>query len=196
MNKLIFGSAAVAAMALTAPAQAAVISFDGLSGGNGSVFTGPYVEDGFTVSAGRGDVFEGQIFGNPEPSLVVGSVFGGGPIGSVQVLGGVFNFNSFDLSTQNGTGEYQVEGFFNGSSVFSLAGSLSPSGFQTISGLAGNIDQLNFILTANGTSVNLDNIDVSAAVPEPATWAFMILGFGAIGGALRRRKTNVKVSYA
>lgn len=196
MNKLIFGSAAVAAMALTAPAQAAVISFDGLSGGNGSVFTGPYVEDGFTVSAGRGDVFEGQIFGNPEPSLVVGSVFGGGPIGSVQVLGGVFNFNSFDLSTQNGTGEYQVEGFFNGSSVFSLVGSLSPGGFQTISGLAGNIDQLNFILTANGTSVNLDNIDVSAAVPEPATWAFMILGFGAIGGALRRRKTNVKVSYA
>ncbi|SIN62103.1 PEP-CTERM protein-sorting domain-containing protein [Parasphingorhabdus marina DSM 22363] len=35
------------------------------------------------------------------------------------------------------------------------------------------------------------------AVPEPATWAFMILGFGAIGGAMRRqRKTNVKVSYA
>ena len=40
-----------------------------------------------------------------------------------------------------------------------------------------------------------------AAVPEPATWAFMILGFGAIGGAMRRqkntaRKANVKVSYA
>ena len=35
------------------------------------------------------------------------------------------------------------------------------------------------------------------AVPEPATWAFMILGFGAIGGAMRRqRKANVKVSYA
>ncbi|WP_422344363.1 PEPxxWA-CTERM sorting domain-containing protein [Parasphingorhabdus sp.] len=196
MKKLIFGSAAVAAMALTAPAQAAVISFDDLGGSNGDVFTGPYIEDGFTVSAVRGDVFEGHIFGNPEPSLVFGSVFGGGPVGSVQVLGGIFNFNSFDLTTQNGTGEYQVDGFLNGSSVFSLAGSLSPGGFQTISGLAGNIDQLNFILTANGTSVNLDNIDVSAAVPEPATWAFMILGFGAIGGALRRRKTNVKVSYA
>lgn len=35
------------------------------------------------------------------------------------------------------------------------------------------------------------------AVPEPATWAFMIIGFGAIGGAMRRqRKANVKVSYA
>lgn len=36
-----------------------------------------------------------------------------------------------------------------------------------------------------------------AGVPEPATWAFMILGFGAIGGALRsRRRTRVSVAYA
>lgn len=39
--------------------------------------------------------------------------------------------------------------------------------------------------------------NVAGAVPEPATWAFMIFGFGAIGGAMRsRRKANVKVSYA
>ncbi len=37
----------------------------------------------------------------------------------------------------------------------------------------------------------------NSAVPEPATWAFMIFGFGAVGGAMRRqRKANVKVSYA
>lgn len=35
---------------------------------------------------------------------------------------------------------------------------------------------------------------VSAAVPEPTTWAFMILGFGAVGGAMRSRST--KVAYA
>lgn len=34
------------------------------------------------------------------------------------------------------------------------------------------------------------------AVPEPATWAMMIIGFGLIGSSLRRRITNVKVSYA
>lgn len=28
------------------------------------------------------------------------------------------------------------------------------------------------------------------AVPEPATWAMMVLGFGAVGGALRRRRTT------
>lgn len=32
----------------------------------------------------------------------------------------------------------------------------------------------------------LDNVSISA-VPEPATWAMMLLGFGLIGGAMRRR---------
>ena len=36
-----------------------------------------------------------------------------------------------------------------------------------------------------------------AAVPEPATWAMMLFGFGAIGFAMRRRrKENVRVRFA
>lgn len=34
----------------------------------------------------------------------------------------------------------------------------------------------------------------AGAVPEPSSWALMIIGFGAVGGAMRRR--SVKVSYA
>lgn len=34
------------------------------------------------------------------------------------------------------------------------------------------------------------------AIPEPATWALFILGFGAIGGAMRRRSSRVKVAKA
>lgn len=34
-------------------------------------------------------------------------------------------------------------------------------------------------------------IAVSAAVPEPTTWAMLIVGFGAIGGAVRRRSRAV-----
>jgi choice-of-anchor A domain-containing protein len=45
----------------------------------------------------------------------------------------------------------------------------------------GEIHMNNF---AAGAVVN----DMRAAVPEPATWATMILGFGAIGAVLRRRR--------
>ncbi|MEM8917738.1 MAG: PEPxxWA-CTERM sorting domain-containing protein [Pseudomonadota bacterium] len=59
------------------------------------------------------------------------------------------------------------------------------------------------LLTNNWSLGFLQNRDVffkasfgAGAVPEPATWAFMIFGFGAVGAAMRRRKQNVKVSYA
>lgn len=32
---------------------------------------------------------------------------------------------------------------------------------------------------------------VAGAVPEPATWAMMIAGFGLVGGAMRRRSTKI-----
>ena len=37
---------------------------------------------------------------------------------------------------------------------------------------------------------------VAGAVPEPATWGMMILGFGAIGGVLRRKARSTTVRYA
>ena len=37
---------------------------------------------------------------------------------------------------------------------------------------------------------------VGGAVPEPATWAMMIGGFGAIGGAMRYRRRKIAVTYA
>lgn len=37
----------------------------------------------------------------------------------------------------------------------------------------------------------------AGAVPEPASWAMMILGMGVVGGAMRRRgKISTRVSYA
>ncbi|WEK44270.1 MAG: PEPxxWA-CTERM sorting domain-containing protein [Candidatus Sphingomonas colombiensis] len=36
----------------------------------------------------------------------------------------------------------------------------------------------------------------NGGVPEPATWALMILGFGAIGGALRRKRITSNVRFA
>jgi hypothetical protein len=46
------------------------------------------------------------------------------------------------------------------------------------------------VLTSNGVNPGLSNIDFVgslAPVPEPASWALMLVGVGAAGGVLRRR---------
>jgi hypothetical protein len=39
---------------------------------------------------------------------------------------------------------------------------------------------------------------ITAPVPEPSTWAMLVLGFGAMGGAMRSRRAakSVRVTYA
>lgn len=35
---------------------------------------------------------------------------------------------------------------------------------------------------------------INSAVPEPATWAMMIIGFGGVGAALRRRPEGIRAA--
>ena len=44
--------------------------------------------------------------------------------------------------------------------------------------------------SANAASGALSVTQLNGAVPEPATWAMMLFGFGAIGWQLRRRSSN------
>ncbi len=88
--------------------------------------------------------------------------------------------------------------FLNGNAL-----TLSPTGnFETGNGNFGvmsGLQELRVTGTGGGNGDYSGTISFRqlAAVPEPATWAFMILGFGAIGFAMRRRrKMNVNVSYA
>lgn len=75
---------------------------------------------------------------------------------------------------------------------------LGPKGFSgwnsaSLDFVAGGASQkLSFLAqgTPNGLppSLLLDNVSLTAAVPEPGTWMTMILGFGVVGGVMRRRK--------
>ncbi len=51
-------------------------------------------------------------------------------------------------------------------------------------------------MTSSQNAFEFDTLAV-AGVPEPATWAMMILGFGLVGGAMRSRKAaTTKLAYA
>ena len=60
-------------------------------------------------------------------------------------------------------------------------------------GLATGSDTLTFRGRNDPSYSALTNVNVteSAAVPEPASWALMLGGFGLVGGAMRSRKTKV-----
>ena len=54
------------------------------------------------------------------------------------------------------------------------------------------------VLNSSNEYLAFDNIvyNSAAAVPEPATWLMMILGFGLVGGAMRYRQRHpAKVTF-
>ncbi|HPU14635.1 MAG TPA: PEPxxWA-CTERM sorting domain-containing protein [Polymorphobacter sp.] len=67
-------------------------------------------------------------------------------------------------------------------------------GFSAMSspfGVTNAQSALNSFRTATGGSFGSDSAALTANIPEPASWALMVTGFGALGVALRRRRKHV-----
>jgi hypothetical protein len=196
-TRLILSGAVFAAYAFIAGgASATTITFGGLAGPNGSLFT-TYTEGGFTVTPTVGEWFQGQNFGNPIPSIVAGGVFGGPAVDSISVTGsaGTFTFSSLDFAPSPvGNVAFTFTGTLGGLPVFSIPGTLTPPQvFAThLSGVSADvIDDLvvgvTLADTSNGASVNIDNIVVAAvATPEPMTLGLLATGLALLGLAHRR----------
>ena len=99
---------------------------------------------------------------------------------------------------------------FNGVVLTDLTrGDITGFTLDSATTLAG-FDQSRLSFTANSLSLNLQGLantrsdrvlaNVSfagaSAVPEPAAWALMLVGFGVIGAALRRARPTLTVSYS
>jgi hypothetical protein len=76
--------------------------------------------------------------------------------------------------------------------TFTIAGITLNQGENTIS-VGGNV-----VSRVGGTAQYNGSVALTAAsaVPEPATWAMMLFGFGAIGYSMRSRKSSYKLVQA
>jgi hypothetical protein len=124
------------------------------------------------------------------------SVLGGGsatitfakPVSSFQFdWGSVDSYNSLVI-TSNSESETVVPGSMNFTNPAN-GDQVSPgtNGLFTVTGSPGETFT-SITLSSSSNSFEIDNLAV-AGVPEPANWALMIVGFGAIGAMSRRRRS-------
>ena len=96
-------------------------------------------------------------------------------------------FTAIECTTACGPG---FGGGFAGPLSFTLSStgslSLSSLGFNKIN--SNNIYFTSDLVNSNGMTGNVGATAGIGAVPEPTTWALMLIGFGAAGICLRRRK--------
>ena len=52
------------------------------------------------------------------------------------------------------------------------------------------------VFASSQNSFEFDNIATVSAVPEPATWAMMIMGFGLAGSAVRNSRRKAAAAFA
>ena len=91
-----------------------------------------------------------------------------------------------------------IDVLLNGVSIFNITGD-GGSGTvwlpQQVAFSASGVSTLTFAATGTSDSLGgyLDNVQLSTAVPEPATWAMMLVGFAGIGFQIRRERKRASL---
>ena len=171
---------------------------------NGGFETGNF--NGFTQTGNTG-----YTTVTPAPLFVASGAYGAtfGPVGSTGGITQTLSTNagqsyliSFDLQNLFGGTPNFYEVLFGGVSLFTATNSAAfgYTNFSTTATALGVSTDLAFNFRHDPSLFALDNVSVTAvngAVPEPATWAMMLIGFGAMGVSMRRRRrTNTLLQTA
>lgn len=207
-------AAALAAASMAAPASAvtfvstpgSVASYAAPTGGvtidfNGALPAGVTLTgSGYAVTSGTGPTSAAPAFNDGSAYIAVGQggaatlqTSGGYQLVSL-FLGSIDSFNVIDVLSTTGA----VIATFNGSQFTAAAnGDQSlPATNRRITFYRDATDALigGLRLRSNGTALEADN--VVFAVPEPSTWAMLLVGFGLVAAAMRMRRPRVNIVYA
>lgn len=174
MKKHLILAAAILGIA-AAPASAAQFSFSFTT--NQQLFGGPVTGSG--------------VFTTSDTAMTVG----GQTAFAITSITGTVNGSAIVAPTAASYGNYFTTGptFLDGSGVrFSTAAGNDVAFFnQSNNGLY----RVNTFSPGSSSYVSATSARL-AAVPEPAAWALMLLGFGGIGFALRRRASSAIRAFA
>ena len=205
---LFAGAVSAAFIAIAAPASAAVVLSFGEGGSSplaGLTTVENFETGGALISSGvlgtdyliqTGDDGNGAPIPTSDPTGTKYLTVLGGGTTTISFGAGVNRF-SFDWGSLDGYNTLTIN-YNSGSSVNVVPGVTfvnlangnqelpQTNGVFSASGNAGEIFN-SITLTSGQNSFEIDNVAVGV-VPEPATWAMMIIGFGAAGSMIRRRR--------
>lgn len=205
--KSLIAALALVGAAGAVPASATTITFEGLA-------TSSTVQNGYAGLNWKNVFVQSTV--NATASGYVNGVVSGSKVAlinprfvtSISAISSPFTLNSgFFMAGWNDGLVITALGFVDGVQSYSTSFTVgtAASSFQTFNWT--NLSQVSFSATGGvnhgysgaGTHFAFDNlvINEAPAVPEPATWAMMLVGFGAIGAGVRsRRNKTVRVTYA
>ena len=119
---------------------------------------------------------------------------GGGVTHLGMDYGSADTYNTFILTLSNGVNTY-IETYTGTDAIINGVANGNQSSTVTNGRLTFRTDPGVYItqleLRSQGQALEVDNFGVIAAVPEPATWGMMLLGFGVMGVSLRRRRRSL-----
>ena len=206
MKSIAIACAGLACVMNPSAATAQTITFDGILANQGDAtwFGESYIENGivFTSSGNRLVSWESDYRYNADPSgRTLFSNDWGSYLNFSVAGGGVFNLYSLDIAGVYNTPEsgpvafiYNIGGN-NYSGTFTLDNMVGLQTFNlNLIGLTSfGVQQILYtgaLDTYHGSQVDNVVLDIQSAVPEPSTWAMMLLGFGSIGYSMRRRRKS------
>ena len=131
-----------------------------------------------SITPGCGTIQDIANFNSSTPISGFLSLTTGGPVVSFDLT------NITDINRVASTGAL----FLTGRGVINFSGYDATPGTFTLNTQGSNIVSFSGSIIADAVT--------PPAVPEPATWAMMILGMGAVGVTMRRRNVTTRVSYA